>query len=119
MRFASLPLPNAFPFGVNSLGNVAAGGQKNGYWFETRNERAQMSLGTFKDNEVHSCQSMAFSVYSPGWRPNEVAVIENLKVYRNPSDGAFLHVTKNLHFQDGKCLSALREVPPSRSADSS
>jgi len=82
-------------------GNVAAGGQKNGYWFEPTLSRRSLPLGVFKDNEVHSSGAMAFSVYHPGWRPNEIALIENLKVYRNPSWGAFLHVTKNLHFEGG------------------
>ena len=76
----------------------------NGYRFETKKDRVSMPLGTFKDNEVHSCHAFAFTVYHPGWRPNEVALIENLKVYRNPTDGAFLHVTKNLHFQGGTCF---------------
>lgn len=60
-----------------------------------------MNLGTFRDNEVHSAQAMAFTTYAPGWRPSETAIIENLKVYRNAADGAFLHVTRNLIFQGG------------------
>lgn len=86
------------------VGNVAAGGDKNCFWFETRDQRVSMSLGTFKDNEAHGCKAMAFSVYAPGWRPNEVALIDNIKVYRNQADGAFLHVTKNLYFQGGEYL---------------
>jgi hypothetical protein len=82
-------------------GNVAAGGQKNGFWLETRGSRRSMKLGDFEDNEVHSSRAAAFSVYSPGWRPNEVSYVKNIKVYRNPSWGAFLHVTKNLYFQGG------------------
>eukprot|EP00526_Cylindrotheca_closterium_P003088 CAMPEP_0113602820 /NCGR_PEP_ID=MMETSP0017_2-20120614/955_1 /TAXON_ID=2856 /ORGANISM="Cylindrotheca closterium" /LENGTH=1570 /DNA_ID=CAMNT_0000511183 /DNA_START=2723 /DNA_END=7435 /DNA_ORIENTATION=+ /assembly_acc=CAM_ASM_000147 len=82
-------------------GNVAAGGDKNGYWFETHGLRREMSLGAFEDNEVHSSGRFAFSTYSPGWRPVETAYIRNLKVYRNRVWGAFLHVTTNIYFDGG------------------
>merc|ERR1712232_286346 len=83
------------------FGNVAAGGEKNGYWFEPTRSRKSLPLGAFKDNEVHSSGAFAFTVYHPGWRPRDIALIENIKVYRNPSWGAFLHVTKNLYFEGG------------------
>lgn len=82
-------------------GNVAAGGEGHGYWFETHGLRKTMSLGAFVDNVVHSTALFAFTTYSPGWRPTQVGVIENLKAYRNRSWGAFLHVTQNLHFKGG------------------
>lgn len=85
----------------NFYGNVAAGGDGNGYWFETRESQRHVNLGAFVDNEVHSSRRWAFTTYSPGWRPNDVAVIKNLKAYRNPSWGAFLHVTQNLRFDGG------------------
>jgi hypothetical protein len=85
----------------NFFGNVAAGSDGHGFWFETRGTRRHDSLGAFADNEVHSSRRFAFTTYSPGWRPNELATIENLKVYRNPTWGAFLHVTQNLHFKGG------------------
>lgn len=83
------------------FGNIAAGGEGHGFWFETHGSRVNGNLGAFANNEVHSSRHFAFTTYSPGWRPNQVAVIENLKAYRNPTWGAFLHVTQNLHFKGG------------------
>ena len=54
-------------------GNVAAGSEKNGYWFDTVGDRMYMSLGAFDDNEVHSSDQFAFTVYHPGWRPTKTA----------------------------------------------
>lgn len=82
-------------------GNVAAGSEGHGYWFDTRGILRSTNLGAFEDNEVHSSRRFAFTTYSPGWRPSEVAVIKNLRVYRNPTWGALLHVTQNLHFEGG------------------
>lgn len=82
-------------------GNIAAGSEKNGYWFDTVGDRMYMSLGAFDDNEVHSSTQFAFTVYHPGWRPTETAVIKNVKVYRNSNSGAFLHATKNIAFDGG------------------
>lgn len=85
-------------------GNVAAGSQAHGYWYETHGDRRFMSfggVGAFVDNEVHSSDHTAFTVYSPGWRPNEVSDIVNIKVYRNNFWGSFLHATRNLHFKGG------------------
>jgi hypothetical protein len=82
--------------------NVAGGSERHGYWFETHGHvRSNSNLLAFENNEVHSSGHFAFQTYSPGWMPSEVNVIKNLKVYRNPSWGAFLHVTRNLVFEGG------------------
>lgn len=70
-------------------GNVAAGGEAHGYWFETHGDQQSSNLQAFEDNEVHSSKHFAFTVYSPGWRPTETNIIKNIKVYRNPTWGAF------------------------------
>jgi len=91
--------PNNFFYG-----NIAAGGESHGYWFETGPSSGPLSeanLGAFVDNEVHSSSKQAFTVYFPGWLPKEVAMFENLKVYRNQAIGVFLHVTRNLYFSGG------------------
>jgi hypothetical protein len=82
-------------------GNVAAGSEKNGYWFDTAGDRMYMPLGAFDDNEVHSSSAFAFTVYHPGWRPRETAEIKRIKVYRNGNAGAFLHATRNIAFMGG------------------
>jgi hypothetical protein len=82
--------------------NVAAGCERHGYWFETHGaERRFSNLVAFENNEVHSSGHFAFKTYRPGWRPSEINVIKNLKVYRNAFWGAFLHVTNNLVFEGG------------------
>ena len=83
------------------IGNVAAGGEQTGYWFETPDDRQHLNLGAFKDNEAHSFRSFGFTSYPPGWTPSEPALIENIKVYRNIGAGLFLHVTRDLTFVGG------------------
>ena len=46
-----------------SYGNVAAGGNGTGYWFETPGARAYLNLGAFDDNEGHSMLVAAFTSY--------------------------------------------------------
>ncbi|CAB9513184.1 G8 domain-containing protein DDB [Seminavis robusta] len=84
------------------VGNVAAGSERHGYWFETRTwANRKASVGAFVDNEAHSCRHFAFTTYPPGWRPDAINFITNIKIYRNSGWGAFLHVTKNLVFEGG------------------
>ena len=82
--------------------NVAAGGQKHGYWFETHGfSKRHLDIGAFEGNEVHSSQHFGWTTYPPGWAPGNEAIIKDLKVYRNAHWGMFLHATKNLHFVGG------------------
>ena len=82
-------------------GNIAAGGERFGVWFETHGSNRHRNLGEYEDNECHSMQHFAWSSYPPGWRPADTANIKNLKVYRNGSWGLFLHVTQYLNFIGG------------------
>jgi len=83
------------------IGNVVAGSEHHGYWFETFGVQASSNLIAFEDNEVHSTKSWAFTVYKPGWKPSEINIIKNFKAYRNENIGAFLHNSRNLYFEDG------------------
>jgi hypothetical protein len=93
----------------NFTGNIAAGSERFGFWFETHSgirgpsdyqlpagfNTATENLGAFNDNEAHSCLNIAFTTYPPGWTPTLAAEIVNLKTYRNAGIGMFLHVTRN------------------------
>ena len=84
-----------------SYGNVAAGSESTGFWFETPNERRTLPLGSFDDNQAHSTASFGFASYPPGWAPLERTVINNLSVYRCFGPGMFLHGTRLLTFEGG------------------
>lgn len=85
----------------SSDGNVAAGGEHSGYWFETPGERQLLNLGAFDNNEAHSMENFGFTVYPPGWQPTQVATSRNIKVFRNQHTGMFLHNTRRLNFIGG------------------
>jgi len=91
--------------------NVAAGGQNSGFWFELRSRPRgslfemyqgsewnliSMSLGSFKGNVAHSYDSAGIRTYPNGYVPNNVAVFENSRSYRNDNDGMFIHNSRNI-----------------------
>ena len=100
--------------------NVAAGGQFSGYWFELRSRpRGTMGhlftghewnlrtlpLGSFKNNVAHSYDSAGIRTYPNGYAPDDVAVFENSRSYRNSDSGMFIHNSKRItldgfHFAD-------------------
>jgi hypothetical protein len=102
--------------------NVAAGGQFSGYWFELRSRPRgflrdvyntnewnlrSMSLGSFKENVAHSYDSAGIRTYPNGYVPNNAAVFENSRSYRNDNDGMFIHNSRNItlkgfHFADNE-----------------
>jgi len=102
--------------------NVAAGGQFSGFWFELRSRPRgvlshlfkgtewslrQMSLGSFKGNVAHSYDSAGIRTYPSGYVPDNVAVFENSKSYRNGASGMFIHNSRNItltgfHFADNE-----------------
>ena len=104
------------------IGNVAAGGQHSGYWFELRNRPRgsmskmyegrewslrEMKLGQFKGNVAHSYDSAGIRTYPNGYVPNEQAIFEDSRVYRNSNSGMFIHNSRNIalsnfHFADNE-----------------
>jgi hypothetical protein len=92
-------------------GNVAAGSMDSGFWFEPllRGDRADdfpnldpkhETLTEFKDNVAHSNAKIGLRAYPSGYRPVEIAVIEDFKAYRN-TKGVFLHLSRNIKIQRG------------------
>ena len=102
--------------------NVAAGGQFSGFWFELRSRPRgslsnmykgkewslrQMPLGAFKGNVAHSYDSAGIRTYPFGYVPDNAAVFENSRSYRNDASGMFIHNSRNItlsgfHFADNE-----------------
>ena len=91
--------------------NVAAGGQNSGFWFELRRRPRgtmakhyqgsewslrSMSLGQFKGNIAHSYDGPGIRTYPNGYVPNNVAVMEDSRSYRNSNNGFFIHNSRNI-----------------------
>ena len=81
------------------VGNVAAGSQNSGFWFELRlrgmkadiyasilNPRTS-ALGEFLDNVAHSNADRGLRTYPVGWLPDEKANLIGFKSYRNGKKG--------------------------------
>eukprot|EP00547_Thalassionema_nitzschioides_P017582 CAMPEP_0194244958 /NCGR_PEP_ID=MMETSP0158-20130606/12293_1 /TAXON_ID=33649 /ORGANISM="Thalassionema nitzschioides, Strain L26-B" /LENGTH=898 /DNA_ID=CAMNT_0038980567 /DNA_START=451 /DNA_END=3147 /DNA_ORIENTATION=- len=79
-------------------GNIAAGGESAGFWFETNGAARYMNLGAFDNNQAHSSARFGFTTYPLIWKPESEAIINNLKVYRIQQRGLFLHNTRLLTF---------------------
>jgi hypothetical protein len=102
--------------------NVAAGGEFSGFWFELRHRpRGTMSemydlpewhlrsrsLGSFKGNVAHSYHSAGIRTYPNGYTPDNVAVFDDSRSYRNSNSGMFIHNSRNItlkgfHFADNE-----------------
>jgi len=97
--------------------NVAAGSDDSGFWFDLRTKVRGpsanlqgassinpniLSIGTFRDNTAHGNDFAGMRYYSPPWQPDEEnQLLEGCKVYRNKSNGHFIHGNINLNFVGG------------------
>uniref|UniRef100_A0A7S4JV21 G8 domain-containing protein n=1 Tax=Odontella aurita TaxID=265563 RepID=A0A7S4JV21_9STRA len=94
----------------NFTGNVAAGSQVHGFWFDTKqfvrgpsyhvpgNDRVEpetQGLIAFKDNAAHSNGRKGITMYQPGWLPENGAALENVASYKN-HHGIFFHRNRNI-----------------------
>ena len=95
------------------IGNVAAGGDDTGFWFELfRDVRSpsvavvdgpmnELPLTKFQDNIAHSYRQKGLSTYEHGYRPKVRARFENTWAYKNKIDGIFFHNSWNLGVYGG------------------
>jgi len=93
-------------------GNVAAGSQSAGWWFEMRDKKSPMlstePVSSFRDNVAHSSGWNGMVTYKPGWEPSVPAVFDNIRVYKNTGEsGVKFHITglltiKNSLFADNR-----------------
>lgn len=100
----------------NFIGNIAAGSEGNGFWFELQTSVKPPSsfydwakdvnpkflqLLTFRDNVAHSNYRFGFRTYPHGFVPPTVGELENIRSYKNRLDGLFIRNTENLHIKGG------------------
>jgi len=98
------------------IGNVAAGSETNGFWFELLDEvRAPSSylphsqgvrprrsmLKLFRDNVAHSNRVTGVRTYPIGMLPPSPITFHNTKSYKNGRDGIFAHNSHSLVFTGG------------------
>ncbi len=120
------------------IGNVAAGSQTSGFWFELRHRPRgtmykmyqgrewslrEMKLGQFEGNVAHSNDSAGIRTYPNGYVPKEQAVFMNSRVYRNSDSGMFIHNSRNIaltgfHFADNEQGVDLDRIDQFRMSDS-
>lgn len=102
------------------VGNVAAGSQGSGFWFELmlRGTHADLfpdldpksaSIIKFENNVAHSNNDKGFRTYPTGYVPDSVQTFGGMRSYRNEGAGVFLHITKNIKI-DGALVADNRNV---------
>jgi len=91
-------------------GNVAAGSEGSGFWFELRLRVRGPSksfapsdlmpfrgkLISFRDNVAHSNRDHGIRTYPNGWVPDEQAIFFNSRSYRNYQAGVFIHNSRDM-----------------------
>ena len=97
------------------IGNVAAGSQSTGFWFELKLRAPSNALeinqgsnpktnplGTFDDNVAHSNNGRAgITTYETGYRAPPGTTWNNIRSYKNKNSGLFQHGTNNIYFKGG------------------
>lgn len=97
------------------IGNVAAGSEMQGFWFDTKDdvqgpssmlaENADVHpfytpLGSFVDNRAHSNGENGVALYPKGWEPSEVSIFESIVAYKNRRAGVLIHGNLNVIVRD-------------------
>ncbi|KAL7555749.1 hypothetical protein ACA910_013059 [Epithemia clementina (nom. ined.)] len=89
------------------IGNVAAGSESSGFWFELRLRGAMASvfagsdprslpLRKFEGNVAHSNGDRGLRTYPIGYMPDNVQTLNGFLSYRNRNKGLFFHLTENV-----------------------
>mmetsp|Transcript_63131 Transcript_63131/g.186552 ORF Transcript_63131/g.186552 Transcript_63131/m.186552 type:complete len:1275 (-) Transcript_63131:327-4151(-) len=92
-------------------GNVAAGSQSIGWWFEFpgkygNNMKSTKPISSFRDNVAHSAGNNCMTTYKLGWFPSTPAVFDNIKIFKCTGESGFkahhtgLLIIKNSFFAD-------------------
>jgi len=114
------------------LGNVAAGSEDNGFWYEfletvrgasTKLDSAymknpsQIPMGYHRKNVMHSNKGEGFKLYPNGYFPEDRALFEDVMSFRNLGDGVLLHNSKNLGIEGGVFADNRRAIEIDKQAD--
>lgn len=97
-------------------GNVAAGSEDTGFWYEmlelVRGPSVKLDpdydvnpssslFGHFKENRFHSNKGEGFKLYPNGYFPETRAIFEDTISVKNKGDGVLFHNSKNLGLNGG------------------
>ena len=101
-------------------GNVAAGAQMGGYWYETFEHNPHgpyknttlwpeyqtfnpkiRPFGSFFDNVCHSSGERAITMYQPGYASPAPFTFYNTRAYKNFYQGIFIHGVRNMTLDGG------------------
>lgn len=99
------------------IGNVAAGSESSGFWFELQREvrpptlfletsasmaPRHLSLTTFRDNVAHSNWRHGLRTYPEGFAPVKgKAIFEHTLSYKNGQAGIFFHNSQDMQVRGG------------------
>ena len=111
------------------IGNVAAGGENTGFWFELEDavkapsvavvegRPFELPLDTFYNNTAHSYRVHGVKTYTHGYRPYERARFVNTRSYKNHHDGFFFHNSWLLGVYGGVVADNRRQIRIHRADD--
>ena len=98
------------------LGNVCAGGEDTGFWYEFLEfvrgpstafdpyhqiNPSKFSFGAFEDNVMHSYKGDGFKLYPNGYFPDFHALFVGTKSFKNIGDGVLFHNSAKLFLKGG------------------
>lgn len=105
---------------VHVIGNVAAGANLGGYWYETFEHAPHgpygnatlwpeyvdfnpkiRPFGSFIDNVCHSNGERGIRMYEPGYKSPSAFTFYNSRVYKNFHHGIFIHGVTNMILDGG------------------
>lgn len=113
-------------------GNVCAGGEDTGFWYEFLEfvrgpssaydpfyeiNPSQFHFGAFEDNVCHSYEGDGFKLYPNGYFPKSHAAFQNTRSYKNKGDGVLLHNSAKLHIQGGTYADNRIQIEIDKEAD--
>ena len=114
------------------LGNVAAGSEDTGFWYEMLEiirgastkfdptyeiNPTKFAFGWHRNNIMHSNEGDGFKLYPNGFFPEVRAIFEGVHSFRNVGDGVLLHNSKNLGLDGGVFADNRRQVEVDKQAD--
>jgi len=78
-------------------GNVAAGSQSFGFWFEGA---GSMPLYQFERNVAHNNNGFGIALYPKGYMPETMAYFDDCKMYNNNDGGIRMKRTRNIRLRN-------------------
>ena len=114
------------------FGNVAAGGEDTGFWYEFLStirgisqkkdptysiNPSEFKFGFHRSHKIHSNGGDGFKLYPNGFFPDKRAVFEDMLSYRNTGDGVLFHNSKKLGIDGGVFANNRRQIEVDKQSD--